>query len=88
MNDIEKAIEYLRDRKYLQITDWKVKSYDLAISALEKQMPKQVNEITIIQQYKAVLDGYCPSCQRYLTNSMQYCPDCSQKLDWEEEDED
>ncbi len=35
---IEKAIEYLRDRKYLQITDWKVKSYDLAISALEKQL--------------------------------------------------
>jgi hypothetical protein len=58
----------------------------ITLSALEKQIPKKVNEITIIQQYKAVLDGYCPSCQRYLTNSMRYCTDCGQLLDWEVEE--
>jgi uncharacterized OB-fold protein len=81
---IEKAIETLQN--YSPCSQENLyQAHQVAITALEKQMPTQVNEITIIMQYKAVLDGYCPSCERYITNSMNYCTDCGQCLDWEEE---
>ena len=53
-----------------------VELYELAISALEKQIPK-----------KPDLDGgiYCPCClhefkENYDTTS--YCPNCGQAIDW------
>lgn len=29
-------------------------------------------------------DGYCPNCGIWLEDLIEYCPDCNQKLDWEE----
>ena len=62
---------------------------ELAISALEKQIPKKPD-------YEA--DGYgddgellydtahCPHCKRafevYYDNDKEFCPDCGQALDW------
>lgn len=53
-----------------------IPTYTLAISALEKQIPK-----------KPDLDGgiYCPCClhefkENYDTTS--YCPNCGQAIDW------
>ena len=47
---------------------------DMAIEALEKQIPKKLKD-----------DGwlYCPICGRdVLMDRFNYCPDCGQALDW------
>lgn len=49
---------------------------DMAIEALEKQIPKKLKD-----------DGwlYCPICGRdVLLDRFNYCPDCGQDLDWSE----
>ncbi|WP_329994946.1 hypothetical protein [Blautia sp.] len=64
--------------------------YDLAIEALEKQLPKKV----IIKDW---CPSYCPSCGYELSEDLgdgyyrhptfiERCPnpDCGQKLDWSE----
>lgn len=89
MNDIEKAIRTLKilfrtaDEKTVEGFRLR-KDIPWAISALEKQASRKVNEIT---QYESILDGYCPCCQRYITSILNYCPDCGQCLDWEESNE-
>lgn len=91
MNDIEKAIDILKEKLQISTTGLTVeklndqkRALDLAISVLEKQASRKVNEIT---QYESILDGYCPCCQRYITSILNYCPDCGQCLDWEESNE-
>lgn len=56
--------------------DWEemLEVRDIAINALEKQMPKKLKD-----------DGwlYCPICGRdVLMDRFNYCPDCGQALDW------
>lgn len=94
-NDIERAIEYLKDRKHSQITDWKVKSYDLAIQALEKQMPKKpFSRPYCEEEFDSGTDYICPNCKEMIVGSytsdfkewvyrVDYCSNCGQKIDWE-----
>nr|DAL11116.1 MAG TPA_asm: ribosome, girodazole, girolline, antibiotic complex, 50S [Caudoviricetes sp.] len=49
-------------------------AYDMAIKALEKQIPKKAGSI-----YKG--DYKCPSCKT-LVGSSPYCRYCGQALDW------
>ena len=93
MNDIERAIETLKDiypspkqiitGEYPHVAD----SIDLAISALEKQIPKKVKQYNdkSIFIYEGVF--YCPSCQEDVSMDDVYCCQCGQSLDWEEENE-
>lgn len=58
----------------------------LAISALEKQVPKKV---TVNRDNYAIFYIACPYCNRVLKiSSMQlktnYCNDCGQKSNWSE----
>lgn len=48
-------------------------AYDIAIAALEKQIPKKMDRY------------YCPICRHYFEDgeAHNYCPNCGQKLDWE-----
>ena len=50
------------------------KSLDIAISAIEKQIPKIVR--------KTKNEIVCPTC-RTLVGSSPYCRYCGQKLSWE-----
>ena len=54
------------------------KSLDIAISALEKQIPKKV-EVT---KYDIGGNNYFCSCGNKLRNSSEYCDKCGCKLDW------
>lgn len=45
-------------------------SLDMAIEALERQIPKKMN-----------WDDGCPNCQRLPDHYYDYCPYCGQKLD-------
>ena len=46
---------------------------DLAIDALEKQIPK-----------KTMNKYYCPSCEEQLMGKMNYCENCGHAIDWSE----
>jgi hypothetical protein len=83
MSDIEQAIDYLKDPigKY----DIHDKAVDLAVKALEKQIPKKP-----IRSPWSI--SKCPSCNAELGEQLEdgYCKDwentkiceCGQKLDW------
>lgn len=64
----------------------KCEAYDIAISAIEKQIlkkPIKTNDETGIRY----TDSYrCPNCGRPFagTGIAQYCYHCGQALDWEE----
>ena len=92
MKTYEEAIRELEDR-YLSISCYADKeacnkaneAIDIAIQALEKQIPKKVISDEAF--------GRCPVCG-YIFNSelvneynIKYCPDCGQALDWSDNDE-
>lgn len=61
-------------------------AFEEAIKALEKQIPKKV-----VFGYDEQDDIYCPVCKfafatvddhEYENTFYNYCPHCSQKLDW------
>lgn len=91
------AIRYLKILKHFtdndSVGELHKQTYDVAIDALEKQIPKKPD-------YEA--DGYdnngeliydtwiCPNCEkRYEVDcdSYDYCPNCGQAIDWNEEEE-
>ena len=70
-------------------TGARCEAVDMAISALEKQIPKEV-----IAEGDGYADGsmvydifYCPSCDHRMEEYEveDYCPNCGQKICWEDE---
>ena len=90
--EIENAISYwsefkaeIKDlRKQNSKVDWdeQEKAVNLAIEALEKQIPKKPIEQRYVNNE---LIGHCPSCQ-LIAYWQRYCSNCGQKLDWSEEE--
>lgn len=59
-----------------------VKARDLAIKALEKQIPKKP-DFTEDKEF-----ALCPCCNgNGLADKQKYCDNCGQRLDWSEESE-
>ena len=98
------AVEKLKNmRLFMQITDKNsehkfaeddYKANEIAIQALEKQIPKKatLEGDGYAPDGKFVLDEWiCPCCEtRYEVDydDYDYCPNCGQKLDWEDGDDD
>ena len=86
--DIKEAIEYLSDPIGKKI-DIHEKAVKMAISALEKQIPKE--PVMSNGVYDPHIDGEmkCPSCPAYdePTYSLNFCNFCGQKLKEVESDE-
>lgn len=91
------AIEKLKNmRLYMQITDKNndckftkddYKANEMAIQALEKQIPKKpVKSEKQVVRY--VNTYYCPICNLGITgtNIAKWCYHCGQKLDWNDEE--
>lgn len=64
-----------------------IKEIEIAISALEKQIPKKPTEKEVIgasmtgYKYK----GQCPKCSSTVSQyTGNHCPKCGQVLDWSE----
>ena len=59
------------------------KAFDMAIEALQKQIPKQ----------PTIENGFvkCPTCEKYIrfpiADRYNNCPECGQALKWEGEEE-
>ena len=69
---------------------------DMAIFALEKDVPKHIEEQT--EEDREFVDYVCPNCKTTLQQKMKgakritihkykHCIDCGQALDWSEESE-
>ena len=65
------------------------KDNDMAIQALEKQIPKKV-QLRHIRKFDGFDDGECPTCGQSVSCDCDgidnFCPDCGQKLDWRGEE--
>lgn len=64
-----------------------VKARNIAIKALEKQIPKKPDyEADGYSDGQLVYDTWiCPCCEKHYEvdyDNYDYCPDCGQKLDW------
>ena len=57
-------------------------AYDVAIQALEKQIPKQID----ISKGESKKHYYCPVCYKWLIKMTNYCCKCGQKLYWSDEE--
>lgn len=86
----EEAIEILKhEHDYAQLLSYVNEALRLAISALEKQIPKKPKKKEE-NQYSAFYD--CPCCGGYLVSKIdgelcggqeyKYCCRCGQALDW------
>ena len=65
-------------------------AYDVAINALEKQIPKKPTPIDYEKYMDIVKNAlflkgayWCPNCN-HVVKCGTYCSDCGQKLDWDE----
>ena len=74
--DYNEAIEILIEKQH-EIEEYG--ATDLAIEALEKQIPKEVNS-------KCDEDWeyyYCGNCNVNVDEDNNYCVDCGQKVNWD-----
>ena len=96
------AVEKLKNmRLFMQITDKNsehkfaeddYKANEIAIQALEKQIPKKPNPIDYEKYMDTVKNSlflkgayWCPNCN-HVVKCGTYCSDCGQKLDWSDEE--
>lgn len=78
----EEAIKILTELKPIPVDGFKIiaKAYDLAIEALEKQIPKKPRETRCALM--------CASCGHKITEkgckklNRNYCKKCGQAIDW------
>lgn len=62
---------------------------DMAIKALEKQIPKKPlptkGAADMLGANEPLWgEGECPNCKHYIRLPHKYCPTCGQAIDWEE----
>lgn len=66
-----------------------VEALDMAISALEKQIPKKPNyykEEDIFVKDLFFVYTYCPVCEKEIVMDDMYCGCCGQAIDWTEDE--
>lgn len=64
----------------------KKNAIDMAIAALEKQIPKKPFQDKDIYGTKYLLCRECSKILSFVGFVARYCPDCGQKIDWSGED--
>lgn len=80
--EIKEAIKFLDKYVFIKgdCNAERYEAYKLLISALEKQVPKEVIEHA--GYYKKVKTYNCPVCGKYveIDNDKKYCSNCGQSL--------
>lgn len=84
---IQEAIGQLKcnvEGDYINLDD--LEAFNLAIPALEKQIPKKVNNLEIFSDIGACVpktkSGNCPICNNFMIGEVAHCKECGQALDW------
>lgn len=57
------------------------KALNMAVDALEKQIPKKTTKRQYVPNGTLVY-GHCPNCDSFSKNFFNYCRNCGQALDW------
>lgn len=80
--------QYAYEGIYLDEDKYEYEMAQLAIHALEKQIPKKV-QLRHIRKFDGFDDGECPTCGGSVSRDCDgidiFCLDCGQKLDWGDE---
>ena len=66
------------------VTGVDIPALEMAINALEKQIPKKLKEHTQSQYGCIPVCGVCNGIMDLMQGDLNYCPNCGQKLDWSE----
>ena len=83
---IEEAIDELKRIRH-HGTERLIKALEVAISALEKQLPKKLKIEIHENRVKSEQEvPCCPSCSKNLEELIGnlFCPNCGQAIDWSE----
>lgn len=98
----EEAVKILQKRIDLIEQDWSDmpelveyrKALERAVKALEKQIPRKMNNLSEVyldfgvgKKTKVSAYGNCPNCNYNIDIVSKYCTRCGQKLDWSEEND-
>lgn len=80
--EIKEAIEAIKSNKPTSGYTILCEALDIAVSALEKQIPKKL-KVEVDNRY-GVRNFYyfCPSCNSFRMERRKYCSICGQPLDW------
>ena len=86
----QKTIDILNrivDEDWHVYTDDAIEALETAASNMTKEIPRDIvkfktNEVGI--EFAIVR---CPKCKGLLVGPEKYCPNCGQKLNWEEKDD-
>lgn len=82
--DNEQAIKMLRswnkDLSLMEDEEDGIKCHEMAISALEKQIPKKTIRVTVGHNGSST-DG-CPICKKDFYEKVNFCMNCGQAIDW------
>lgn len=81
---IEEAIAHAKEQKEI-FSGTHGKFLDVAIAALEKQIPKKATDIRYFGEAGYYI-GLCPCCKSGNNSEFQHCWDCGQAIDWEVEE--
>lgn len=87
--EIRTCIEHLRLLKAEIEWDkpiWYQCDIDLAIKAIEKQIPKKPKEKHRLGGIDKYVYGHCATCSEPINYEFQYCLICGQKADWSDEE--
>lgn len=76
----QEAINVLEKYAKLPKSETVIAAYQMALSALEKQIPKKVN-ISLKGTTGWNTKCHCPNCHSFISNG-KYCSECGQALDW------
>lgn len=64
-----------------------IEALNMAIEALEKQIPKKPIAVDWSEEFEgALIEDRCALCSTYLHYIDIYCPNCGQAIDWSEEE--
>ena len=83
----EEAIKILTELKPIPVDGFKIiaEAYDLAIEALEKQIPKKPTRGKYGHTECAccgwVVESFCGDLEQY-----PFCPNCGQAIDWSDDE--
>lgn len=82
-----KALKYINLKRVHPFYSWEemAEVRNIAISALEKQIPKK--PISLGEDIDRDV-GQCPNCKEIIDTyeDYKYCSDCGQAIDWSEEE--
>lgn len=85
----EEALAHFKNHEYMTDFSWQDEMSEIAIDAIEKQIPKKPLNYYRYGTMFYAFDWECPCCGKgygRAVEKVKYCKDCGQKILWEGEE--